>query len=66
MTSQRNQNSDDTCDTGLQCAQCCELIPSASESEIHTREVGDVVYHFCGSECYRRWMERGRQNADPS
>ena len=67
MTSQQNQpNDNDTCNTGLYCAECCELIPTGSGHEIDSREVGDVVYHFCGPQCYQRWQERGEANVGPN
>lgn len=65
MTTQYNHpNSDDTCNTGLHCAECCELIPNNPDTS-QTREIGDVVYHFCGPGCYQRWLERSGKNPGP-
>ncbi len=65
MTIQQNDPVDDkSCQTGVRCAQCCELIPAGSDHEIHRREVNDVIYHFCGPDCYQRWQQRG--NLDSS
>ena len=65
MTTQENNPADDkTCKTGVRCAQCCELIPNGADHTIHMREVDDVIYHFCGPECYQRWQQRG--NVDSS
>jgi hypothetical protein len=66
MTTQHNHpNGDETCNTGLRCAECCELIPTETGQEIHSREIDDVVVHFCGPDCYQRWLERRGHAGSP-
>ncbi|MGR9108080.1 MAG: hypothetical protein ACU843_14230 [Gammaproteobacteria bacterium] len=58
MTTHANHRSDDSArNTGLRCAECRELIPSPTGREIHSREIDDVVVHFCGPGRYQRWLE---------
>ena len=52
------------CNTGRRCAECCELIPTGSGHDIDTREAGAVLYHFCGPQCYDRWLERSANKTD--
>lgn len=37
------------------CVECCKYIP---ESAAVTAEGMDYVKHFCGKECYEKWLER--------
>lgn len=58
-TEQHHPNGDETCDTGLRCAECCQLIPAEAAHAVHSREIDEVVLHFCGSRCYQQWLARG-------
>ncbi len=48
----------ETCNTGKNCEYCCELIPAPSDHDIYTQELGDIVYFFCGKDCYEKWQQR--------
>lgn len=58
-TDTKHHDSPDTCKSGARCAECCELIPVSAGNEVHTREIDDVVYHFCGPDCYQKWRHSG-------
>jgi hypothetical protein len=60
-----DRNDESTGYTGLRSAECCELIPNPTGREIHSREINDVVVHFCGPECYQRWLARRGHNGSP-
>lgn len=62
-THNKRQGSDNTCNAGPRCGVCCELIPSGSTYSTHSREIDEVIYHFCGPECYQRWQQRGIEHS---
>ena len=37
------QEINETCNTGKRCENCCELIPTGSDHDIYTQELGDIV-----------------------
>jgi len=42
-------------DAPLACSLCMAEMP---HDLAHTHEGPDYVHHFCGLECYRKWMEK--------
>jgi len=56
------QNDNKTCKTGERCENCCELIPAGFDQDIYTHELGDIVYYFCGENCYLKWQQKGNGN----
>lgn len=42
----------------VQCDVCLKEIPT---SEAQNAEASDYVAHFCGLDCYDKWVEKGEQ-----
>ncbi|MFZ5541264.1 MAG: DUF3330 domain-containing protein [Pseudomonadota bacterium] len=42
------------------CEICLKEVP---QSEAINAEAVDYVAHFCGIDCYRRWVERAAESA---
>jgi len=42
----------------VQCGVCLKEIPT---SEAKSAEASDYVAHFCGLDCYERWMKKAEQ-----
>lgn len=40
----------------VECEVCLKEIP---KSEAKSEEATDYIAHFCGLDCYSKWMEQG-------
>ena len=45
----------------VECSQCLKEIPL---SEAKSSEGADYVAHFCGLECYDKWIKEKKDNDD--
>ncbi|KAA3630463.1 MAG: DUF3330 domain-containing protein [Proteobacteria bacterium] len=46
----------------IQCEICLREVPA---SEARVSEADDYIAHFCGLECYERWIENAVKDDDP-
>ena len=51
------ESSETVQDVIIDCNICLKEVPA---SEAKSEEATDYVLHFCGLECYARWMEQSR------
>ena len=42
----------------VQCGVCLKEIPA---SEAKNAEASDYVAHFCGLDCYEKWLDKAEQ-----
>ena len=45
----------------IQCEICLREVPA---SEMHVSEAEEYSVHFCGLECYERWIRRAGKDDD--
>lgn len=45
----------------VECTTCMKEIPT---SEAKNVEATDYVMHFCGLECYDKWMQEAESNSE--
>ncbi|QDP71410.1 DUF3330 domain-containing protein [Legionella israelensis] len=48
-----DDNKKESC-SKCKCENCCKEIP---ESTAFTSEGSDYISHFCGTECYEKWLK---------
>lgn len=60
----KDDNEKESCPK-CKCESCCKEIP---ESTAFTPEGADYISHFCGVECYEKWLksQQGKQKKDIS
>ncbi len=58
-----SKNQEDTSCSMCKCETCCKLIP---ESVAMTAEGADYVKHFCGTECYEKWLRQQKETDEKS
>ena len=54
MNNQNNSNETEI----IECSQCLKEIPA---SEARSAEGTDYVAHFCGLECYDKWIKQKQE-----